>query len=199
MMNLSEFRSQHPRWSRSLRLTRRPTSVMIRRRAYGLMLLASISMFLGVLFVLHMLVNAVAGQPIDLPQSSYFSRLLLSLRSSELMPGSIFLIIVAFTPVFIAVLAPLIALRRLAKALYQGSLLNMVVASRFDRLANTLLLSLLVSYLLPLRPGFPMGYIPAGNGFYSFFVFLIAIGLCHTMAGIIREGARAAEENRQFV
>ncbi len=199
MMNLSEFRSQHPRWSRFLGLPPLSASVMIRNRAYNLMSLASISMFVGVIILLFMLAYAVAGQHIEPPQSSYFSRLLLSLRLSKLRPGPIFRIIVVFTLAFIAFLAPLIALRRLAKALYQGLLLNMVVASRFDRLANALLLSFLISYLLKLWSVIPMGYTPIATSFFGFFGFLIAVSLCHTMAGIIREGARAAEENQEFV
>ena len=98
----------------------------------------------------------------------------------------------------VATLAPIVCLRRLGYALYTQAPLSFVVAQRFLWLGRALVANIVI--------GFAAGLIAASQiegydftfslGFWG--TFMAAI-LAYVVADVIREGARAAEENREFV
>jgi len=198
-MYLSKFRSHHPRWSRFLGITRIQDSEKTRHRALNLMSLASVAMFASLLMLLVMLSYVFLGPHHSPPESKLFFKLFTLSNTSLVSHVSPVQIIGVAVLALVAVLAPLIALRRLAKALYQGPLVSTVVAHRFDQLAKSLILGFLISFLLKLWPGIPMSYTSIGTGFFGFLWIFIAVSLCHTVASIIHAGVQAAEENRGFV
>ncbi|HWU75851.1 MAG TPA: hypothetical protein VN043_05060 [Rhodanobacter sp.] len=98
----------------------------------------------------------------------------------------------------VATLTPIVYLRRLGYALYTQPPLSFIVARRFLWLGRALVAHIVL--------GFAAGLIavsqikeydfPFSLGFWGTFVAAI---LAYVVADVIREGARAAEENREFV
>lgn len=99
---------------------------------------------------------------------------------------------------FAATMAPIICLRRLGKALYLHPPLSLVVASRFRWLAHTLLANIVVSFVAGLMASsqFAQYQFTFSLGFWG---TLTAAILAYVVADMVREGARAAEENREFI
>ena len=99
---------------------------------------------------------------------------------------------------WVATLAPIVCLRRLGYALYTQTPLSFIVAQRFLWLGRALIANIVI--------GFVAGSIAASQikeyefGFsLSFWGTVLAVILAYVVADMIREGARAAEENREFV
>ncbi|THD10325.1 hypothetical protein B1806_08810 [Metallibacterium scheffleri] len=90
------------------------------------------------------------------------------------------------------------SLRQLARALYEGPLLSVLVARRFRAFGNWLLLCLLVGLLGNVGDALfvPTARIQLGDGL---FMTVILALLCRAISSIVLEGARAADENRGFV
>lgn len=99
---------------------------------------------------------------------------------------------------FSATAAPLICLRRLGKTLFQEAPLSFVVARRFRWLGHALGTSIIL--------GFTAGWLATsqitdyrisfGSGFWA---TLTATLLAYVVADLVRDGAQAAKENREFV
>ena len=99
---------------------------------------------------------------------------------------------------FVATMAPIVCLRRLGKALYTRPPLSFVVARHFLWLGRALVINIVI--------GAAASWIAASQikdyqltfslGFWGTF---IAAMLAYVVAEMVREGARAAEENREFV
>ena len=95
-------------------------------------------------------------------------------------------------------MAPIVCLRRLGKALRATSPLNLVVARRFSWLGHALLANLIGGFAARLVAAtqIPQYQLSLGIGFLG---TLTAATLAYVVAEMVREGTRAAEENRAFV
>lgn len=98
----------------------------------------------------------------------------------------------------VATLAPIVCLRRLGYALYTQAPLSFIVARRFTWLGRALVANIVI--------GFVAGWIAASqikeyefSSSLGFWGTVLAAILAYVVADVIREGARAAEENREFV
>ena len=99
---------------------------------------------------------------------------------------------------FVATMAPVVCLRSLGKALYTQAPLSFIVARRFLWLGRALVGNIVIA--------FAAGWIAATRieayqltfslGFWG---TVIAAILAYVVAELAREGARALEENREFV
>ena len=98
----------------------------------------------------------------------------------------------------VAAMAPIVCLRRLGKALRAPSPLNLVVARCFSWLGHALLVNLIGGFAAGLVAAteIPQYQLSLGIGFLG---TLTAAILAYAVAEMVREGARAAEENRAFV
>lgn len=97
-----------------------------------------------------------------------------------------------------ATLAPLLALRRLGKSLWSHTSPSLEVAQRFRSLAHALLFNLLGGAASAMLASTQTGryQINFGMGFWG---LLVAILLAYIVADLVREGATATAENREFV
>jgi hypothetical protein len=170
----------------------------IQRRARDLMSLASVAGFFAVVGWL-----TVAGMVLTLSHTPSVDRSSAQtvLEHWQLMPKQAFdtwLLILSWLLAFIATMAPIMCLRQLGKALYTRSPLSLVVARRFHFLGHALVANIFI--------GFAAAWIAASQikeyqisfslGFWGTFIAAI---LAYVVAEMVREGARAAEENREFV
>ena len=195
-MSLSGFRQRYPRWARFLLLHRRTAQERMRGHARGLMSLASLGMFataLGGLLLAFAVSEAYAGKSGARP----------FLQLAGLGPDSLTRVPPAMAvPVVLLLAASAFAcfarLRRLGKALDRGPLLSIRVASHFRWLGHLLSLNLFAGLILPQLARLQTVRIGLGfNG--GFLISLIGVFVCYAVAGIVRESARAADENRGFV
>lgn len=104
----------------------------------------------------------------------------------------------AWVLAFAVAMAPIICLRQLGKALYTQAPLSFAVARRFTWLGHALVANIV--------GGFAVGWIAASqiaqyqlNFSLGFLGTLTAAILAYVVAEMVREGARAAEENRAFI
>jgi hypothetical protein len=195
-MSLSSFRQRHPRWARFLMLQRRTPHELMRGYARGLMSLASLGMFataFGGLLMTFAVSEAYAGKSVARP---FLSLAGLAPDSLARVPPA-----VAFSVVLLlatTAFACFVQLRRLGKALDRGPLLGILVASRFRWLGHLLSLNLFAGLILPQLVR--LQTVRIGLGFNAgFLISLIGVFVCYAVAGIVREGVRAADENRGFV
>ena len=195
-MSQSEFRRRHLRWARFLMLRQRTAQERMRGYAGGLMSLASLGMFataLGGLLLAFAVSEAYAGKSGARP----------FLQLAGLGPDSLARVPPAMAVSVVLLLAAsafacFAQLRRLGKALDRGPLLSILVASRFRWLGHLLGLNLFAGLILPQLVR--LQTIRIGLGFNSgFLISLIGVFVCYAVAGIVREGVRAADENRGFV
>ena len=99
---------------------------------------------------------------------------------------------------FVATMAPLVCLRRLGKALHVQPPLSSLVAQRFRWLGHALLGNIAIGFVASCVAASQIkGYqITFSLGFWG---TVIAAILAYVVAEMVREGARAIEENREFV
>ena len=195
-MNLSGFRQRHPRWARFLLLHRRTAQERMRGHARGLMSLASLGMFataLGGLLLAFAVSEAYAGKSDAKP---FLELAGLGPDSLARMPPAMAVSVVLLLAA--SAFACFAQLRRLGKALDRGPLLSIRVASRFRWLGHLLGLNLFAGLILPQLVSLQTTRIGLGfNG--GFLISLIGVFVCYAVAGIVLEGAHAADENRGFV
>lgn len=170
----------------------------IQRRARDLMSLASLLAFCMIvawLLIALGLWQASGASPIN-PSSA--QRLLAHWHMMPTQPLDTSTLAQAWLLGFVAAMTPIVCLRSLGKALYTQPPLSLIVARRFLWLARALVANIVI--------GFAAGLLAASQikeyqlsfslGFWGTFIAAI---LAYVVADVIREGARAAEENREFV
>lgn len=170
----------------------------IQRRARDLMSLASVAGFCAAVWSLMLggMVLAVTATSSHAP-----SYALAVLEHWNLVPkqqADAWMLALIWLLAFVAMMAPIVCLRRLGKALYTQPPLSLAVARRFQWLGHALVANIFI--------GFVAGGIAASQikeyqitfslGFLGTF---IAATLAYMVAEMVREGALAAEENREFV
>lgn len=168
------------------------------RRARDLMSLASLSGFCVMVWWLTVagLVWMASGVSSIDPSSA--QKVLEHWHWVPNKPFDASILALAWLLALIATMAPIVCLRGLGKALYVETPLSFVVARRFLWLGRALVANIVI--------GFASGWIAASQikeyqltfslGFWGTFIAAI---LAYIVADMIREGARAAEENREFV
>lgn len=175
------------------------TLTRTRRRARNLMSLASLFGFCVVIWwlVIALVVWRASGAtPDDAPLSQHFLKYWHWAAASK--PVDVIALALAWFLTLVANLAPIVCLRRLGYALYTQLPLSFIVARRFLWLGRALVANIVI--------GFAAGLIPAGQlkGYdftfsLGFWGTVVAAILAYVVADVIREGARAAEENREFI
>ncbi|HEV7122326.1 MAG TPA: hypothetical protein VGN24_02740 [Rhodanobacter sp.] len=188
--------------SSSFRKSREPaaklTLTRIQRRARDLMSLASVLVFFTVIAWLLIALGLWQASGVGATASSSMPRLLKHWHMMPKQPLDLPMIALACLLAFVAALAPLVCLRSLGKALYSQPPLSFIVAGRFAWLGHALVINIVV--------GFAAGLIAASEIKDYQLTFslgslgtLIAAVLAYVVAEMVREGARAAKENREFV
>ncbi|MGN6706542.1 MAG: hypothetical protein ACTHJO_10845 [Rhodanobacter sp.] len=170
----------------------------IQRRANDIMSFASVLAFctVGGWLLLALLFWQVSG--VTRMDSSSAQELL---ERWHLLPKASFdgaVLSAALLLALVAAMAPIVCLRRLGKALRATSPLNLVVARRFSWLGHALLANLIGGFAARLVAAtqIPQYQLSLGIGFLG---TLTAATLAYVVAEMVREGTRAAEENRAFV
>ena len=162
------------------------------------MSLASVLVFFTVIAWLAIVLGFWQASAVDANKSSSMLRLLEHWHMMPKQPFDAPMIAQACLLAFVAALAPLVCLRRLGKALYTQPPLSLIVAERFLGLGHALVINIVFSFAAGLIAAsqikdyqltFSLGFLGT----------LIAAVLAYVVAEMVREGARAAEENREFV
>ncbi len=169
------------------------------RRARTLMSLASLFGFCAVvwwLMIAFIVWSASGANSIDPPSSQKLLEYWHWAVANK--PVNASMLALAWLLTLVATLAPIVCLRRLGYALYTQAPLSFIVARRFAWLGRALIANLVI--------GFVAGSIAASQvkkydlsfslGFWG---TVLAAILAYVVADVIREGALAAEENREFV
>lgn len=176
-----------------------PTLSRTQRRARDLMSLASLFGFCAILWWLLIALvvsNAVGAHAHDAPSSQALLKYWHWSVASEPVDGR--RLVLAWLLALSATLAPIVCLRKLGHALYTQAPLSALVAQRFLWLGRALVANIILgvvaasiasSQIKQYEVSFSLG----------FWGTLIAAILAYVVADVIREGARAAEENREFV
>lgn len=174
----------------------RPTR--IQRRARDLMSFASVFAFCTMAWWLLMALSLwqASGSGSNDPVSAQHL-----LEHWHLLPKTSFNVSVlafAWALAFVVAMAPIVCLRKLGKALYTQAPLSFAVARRFTWLGHALVANIV--------GGFAVGWIAASqiaqyqlSFSLGFLGTLTAAILAYIVAEMVREGARAAEENRAFI
>lgn len=168
----------------------------LQRRARDLMSLASLSAFaagLGWLMIAFGLAITYANKA-----DSRMTRMLTHFHWLPSEHADYRMLALAWLLGCAATLAPLLALRRLGKSLWQGPALSVDTARRFRALAHALLLNLVGGAASAMLASTRNGQLQIGFGLGTWGL-LVAILLAYIVAELIREGAMAAVENREFV
>lgn len=171
----------------------------LHRRARDLMSISSLMAFFvaGWWLLIAGCIVVVARSPVSSPDSS--ARNLL--EHWHLLPAGhvdFRLLLLAWVLGFASAMAPLICLRRLGKALLAQVPLSFTVASRFRWLGHALISNILVGLLSSVLAvsQIPQYQLSLTMGFWGTFTAAL---LAYVMADLVHDGARAAEENREFV
>jgi len=175
-----------------------PRTTRIQRRANDIMSFASVLALVTVVgwSLLALLFWQVSG--VTRMDSTSAQHLL---ERWHLLPGASFdgaILSAALLLALAAAMAPIVCLRRLGKALRAPSPLNPVVARRFSWLGHALVANIVGGFAAGLVAAtqIPQYQLSLGIGFLG---TLTAAILAYAVAEMVREGARAAEENRAFV
>lgn len=177
---------------RSAKLTR------IQCRARDLMSVASVLAFCTVMVWLLIALGLWEASGAGPTETSSTQRLLERWHMMPNQPFNTTMIALAWLLSFVATIAPIVCLRSLGKALYTRPPLSLIVAKRFLWLGRALVINMVVgwgaawifaSQIKEYQLSFSLG----------FWGTVIAAMLAYVVAEMIREGARAAEENREFV
>ena len=168
------------------------------RRARDLMSLASALAFFTIMAWLLIALGLVQASGSGATKPSSLLRLLEHWHMMPKQPFDTSMLALACLLAFVAAMAPIVCLRSLGKALYTQPPLSYIVARRFLWLGRALVINIVVGWIA--------GWIAASQikeyqltfslGFWGTFIAAI---LAYIVADMIREGARAAEENREFV
>ncbi|MEO8810597.1 MAG: hypothetical protein ABI386_10160 [Rhodanobacter sp.] len=174
------------------------TLTRIQRRAYDLMSVASVLAFCTIMvwFLIALGLLQLSGDTTF--KSTSLMRLLERWHMMPKQPFDLSTLALAWLLGFVAAIAPIVCLRRLGKALCTQPPLSFIVARRFLWLGRALVINILT--------GFAAAWIAASQVDEFQFSFslgfwgtLIAAILAYVVADMIREGALAAEENREFI
>lgn len=169
------------------------------RRARTLMSLASLFGFCAVVWWLMIaLIVWSASGAISIAPPSWQKLLEYWHWAVANEPVNASMLALAWLLTLVATLAPIVCLRRLGYALYTQAPLSFIVAQRFAWLGRALVANIAI--------GFVAGSIAAsqlkGYDFsfsLGFWGTVLAAILAYVVADMIREGARASEEHREFV
>ena len=169
------------------------------RRARTLMSLASLFGFCAVvwwLMIAFIVWRASGTSSVDYPSSHKLLEYWHWAAADKPLDASV--LALAWLLTLVATLAPIVCLRRLGYALYTQAPLSFIVAQRFMWLGRALVANIVI--------GFVAGSIAASQikeyqlsfslGFWGTFIAAI---LAYVVAEMVREGALASEENREFV
>jgi hypothetical protein len=168
----------------------------LRRHAYTLMSIASIGQLFSFFVWLAYTVAAANPERYTTLVSSHWEAWLIAKHPSGLQAMAL------FSPYLIAAIWPLSRLRALAKTLYYDQPISMAVAARFKALANSVLLSgVLMAFGPAMVAGSQAGLedVPFSLGIGSILLYVIALLCLHSMALLVTEASRIAEENRNFI
>lgn len=186
----------------TLSLLRRPHvcrhasgSTRLQRRARDLMSLSSLMMFvsgIGWLVIAASLAMASNGA------SPHAGRTLAAFRWLPAPQADHHVLALAWLSGCAATLAPLVALRRLGKTLWQNPVLNPDMARRFRAFARALLFSLFGGWLAAALASTQVGQYRIGFGMGTWSL-LAAILLAYIVAELVSEGAAATAENHDFI
>lgn len=173
-------------------------SSRIRRRARDLMSVASVLAFCTIVVWLLIAFGLWQAHTLGASSPSSAQKLLERWHMLPEQPFDAPLLGLAWLLGFVATLAPIVSLRRLGKALYTQPPVSFLVARRFLSLGRALVSNIVL--------GGVAGWIAAGQikqyqlsfslGFWG---TVIAAILAYVVADMLREGACAIEENREFV
>jgi hypothetical protein len=170
----------------------------IRRRARDLMSLASALAFFTVMMWLFVAMGLLQTSGTGAGVRSSTRSLLEHWHMMPTQPFNGYVLALAGLLAFFAAMAPIVCLRNLGKALYTEPPLSFIVARRFLWLGRALVFNIVA--------GCAAGLIAASQikdyGFtfsLGFWGTVIAATLAYVVAEMVREGALAAEENREFV
>lgn len=173
-------------------------STRIQRRARDLMSFASVFAFCTVAWWLLMALSLWQASGSGWSDPAFAQHLL---EHWHLLPKTSFNVSVlafAWMLAFAVAMAPIICLRKLGNALYTQAPLSFAVARRFTWLGHALVANIV--------GGFAVGWIAASqiaqyqlSFSLGFLGTLTAAILAYVVAEMVREGARAAEENRAFI
>src|SRR5574337_616578 len=158
----------------------------IQCRARDLMSLASVLTFCVVMMWLLIALGLWQASDAGPTEISSVQRMLERWHMMPNQPSDMPMLALAWLLAFVATIAPIVCLRSLGKALYTQPPLSFIVARRFLWLGHALLAA---SQIKAYQLTFSLG----------FWGTVIAAILAYVVAEIVREGARAAEENREFV
>ena len=175
-----------------------PRASRIHRHARDLMSIASLLAFFTVLTWLLIAFGLWQASGAGPTGSSSAQRLLAHWHMLPSGPFNASMLALGWLLAFVATMAPLVCLRRLGKALHTQPPLSFIVARRFRGMGHALLANIVI--------GFAASWIAASQvddyqitfslGFWG---TVIASLLAYVVAEMVREGARAIEENREFV
>lgn len=170
----------------------------IQRRARDLMSLASVLAFCTFMVWLLIAFGLMQASRVGAKETTSLLSLLEHWHMMPKQPFDTSMLALACLLAFIAAMAPIVCLRSLGKALYTAPPLSFIVARRFLWLGRALVINIVV--------GWAAAWIAASqikayqiNFSLGFWGTFIASVLAFVVAEIVREGARATEENREFV
>lgn len=171
----------------------------IHRRARDLMSISSLMAFFvaGWWLLIAGCTVEVARSPVSAPDSSARNVLehwhLLAAGHVDFK-----VLLLAWILGFASAMAPLICLRQLGKALHVQVPLSFTVARRFRWLGHALTCNILIGLLSSMLAvsQIPQYQLSLTMGFWGTFTASL---LAYVMADLVRDGAQAAEENREFV
>lgn len=205
----SSMRNHHFwRYLNKLRGTSASTTLTrIQRRALDLMSIASVLAFFAVLAWLLAAwalsqaagINASGASSVQITlEISSAQRLLERWHMMPNRPFDAAALALAWLLAFVATMAPIVCLRRLGKALYVEAPLSFVVARRFLGLGHALVANIVIGFVAARIVASQITEYQSTFGL-GFWGTVVAVILAYVMADIVREGARATEENREFV
>ena len=191
---MQHFCERHPRWARLLHLRRDTAPEIMRGYASALMSLGSIGMFGVALYGL------LLAFTISTSDRANGKTLLLLAGIDATTPAHVTPATAATIVLLLAAsaFACLVLVRMLGKALAAGATPSTRIVVHLRWLGYWLTLNLFASLFLPVwldlqtgRPGFGFnaGFVPG----------LIGIDVGYTLTAMVREGARATDENRGFI
>lgn len=170
----------------------------IQCRARDLMSLASVLTFCVVMMWLLIALGLWQASDAGPTEISSVQRMLERWHMMPNQPSDMPVLALAWLLAFVATIAPIVCLRSLGKALYTQPPLSFIVARRFLWLGHALVTNIVIGFAAALLAA---SQIKAYQLTFSlgFWGTVIAAILAYVVAEIVREGARAAEENREFV
>ncbi|MEP7186300.1 MAG: hypothetical protein ABI767_10725 [Rhodanobacter sp.] len=171
----------------------------IQRRARSIMSVASLFIFFAGGWWL--LIALCSWEIAYLPSTSDGLAARALLEHWHLLPMELLnahLIALAWLLGFSATVAPLVFLRRLGKTLYLQAPLSFAVSRRFRWLGHALGASIILRFTAGWLAASQLAeyQINFGSGFWA---TLTAAMVAYVVADLVRDGAQAAEENREFV